>query len=105
MSAGRFAELAQQRQQQLFDMPGDAQLGAVVRAGPSRAAARAGPCPRPRSASETSRVEIEDPRRVDQRRDEHRRRAVAAMVAQARAADPRDFGFRAAARLAPRRAS
>jgi hypothetical protein len=40
------------------------------------------------------RVEVEDPRRIDQRRDEDRRRSAAAMVAQACAANARDFRLR-----------
>ena len=43
-------------------------------------------------------VEIEDPRRVDERRDQNRRRPVTAMVAQAGAANPRDFRLRLQAR-------
>ena len=85
--------LAQQRQQQFLDMAGDDRSRALGRRAPiqqQRAPAHAGDRRRQRHLF----VEIEDVRRVDQRGDEHRRRPAAAMIAQARAANARDFRLR-----------
>jgi len=88
-----FGELLQQRQQQGFDVAANTQSAAVLRRAPveeQNAAPHACQCLGQRDL----RIEIEDVRRIDQRRHEHRRRTVAAMIAQAGAGNARDFRLR-----------
>ena len=89
----RFADAAQQREQQVFDMPSDAQLRARVRTAPVEQE-RSAVHPRNGASHRRFRVEIEDPRRIDQRRDEHRGWAFTPVIAQASPADTGDFRHR-----------
>ena len=82
----RFAERVEQRQQQLFDMAGDVS-SARSDAAPQSSSSTWRPLAAKRAGKRRVVIEIEDVGRVDQRRDEHDRRAVAAMIAQRRAAD------------------
>jgi hypothetical protein len=83
----------------VLDMAGDVELGTFPRLAPieqQRAAVHAGNG----AGQGYLLVEIENPRRIDQRWDEHDRRAASAMIAEARAADPRDLGSWRGARAA-----
>ena len=97
---GGLADAAQQRQQQLLDMPGDGQLAPRRPPLPQSSSSARRPMPATALGQRNLSIEVEDPRRIDQRRDRGSPAARAAMVAQARAANARDFGLRCAAALA-----
>ena len=89
----RPSNAAQQRQQQLFDMTRDRKLGALVGLAPieeKRAAPHAGN----RGSERDFFVEVENARRIDQRRHEQSGRPVTAMVAQCCTAHSCDFRLR-----------